>query len=256
MSGAEPSWRMTRVLPPWMVTASDIDVDLPEVQVFLDQVIGRADGRPGVHCRLVEPEAVRVVAVHGDGELAVVWRWRPALSTAAIELPGASICGDDAGPLDAARRALRTEAGLAAEHWTGLGEIVTATGVAAQTVHLYQARHPHRTLRPPRHSPNSVEAFTLPYDIVLAGAIAGPVHDAASLLALWAAEKRRLHGDWTLERDGGPPPPGPRRPLLRDEPPDLDRYGQRPAGSQTRAGRHEHASPERHRRLPWRRPPR
>jgi hypothetical protein len=115
---------------PWTVTGSRLAYTAPGLNLVADQVIHHADGRPGIHHRLLEPDTVRVVAVDTDtdGDLALVWRWHPAIGAPSLELPSATISpaeGDPATidpaedgpagdrPAHAARRALRTDCGLA-----------------------------------------------------------------------------------------------------------------------------------------------
>jgi hypothetical protein len=186
---------------PWTVTGSCLAYAAPGLNLVAEQVIHHADGRPGVHHRLLEPDTVRVVAIDTDGDLALVWRWHPAIGTPSLELPSGTINpaeDDPAGdrPAQAARRALRTDCGLAADTWTSLGVITARTGAAAQTVHLYQAHDPRRVPRPP--TDGHAHPLALPYTIITAGAADGPVTDAASLTALLTAEHHRHRGTWQL----------------------------------------------------------
>jgi hypothetical protein len=120
---------------PWQVTGSRLVYTAPGLDLYADQTLHRADGRLAVRHRLVEPATVRVVAVDTDGDLALVWRWRAGLP--GMELPSADLHPDSADPFEAARRALRHDAGLAAAGWDELGQITVTTGAAAQTVHLF-----------------------------------------------------------------------------------------------------------------------
>jgi hypothetical protein len=194
--------------PAWIVTSSRLAYVAPDMAVFADQVIRRHDGHLTVNHRLVEPESVRVVAIDTAGELALVWRWRAATGAVTLELPSAAVRPEEDGPLETAQRALRADSGLVAGTWTALGNAVIATGAAAQTVHLLQAHDLHRAARPP--GDGSSHPTSLPYPVVVSGGSDGPVVDAASLAALFGAERHRTAGDWQLPAPTVPPPTGSR----------------------------------------------
>jgi hypothetical protein len=213
---------------PWQITRTQLVYTAPGLDLYADQAVRRADGQPAVQHRLVEPASVRVVAVDTEGNLALVWRWRAGLP--GMELPAADLHPDTHTPYDAARRALRQDAGLAAAGWTELGEITVATATAAQTVHLFLAHQPYRAPRPTENG--AAVALRLPYTIIVAGGAAGPVTDAASLTALLTAEQHRRRGDWHLP--GTDPPPAPQTVTLRPAAPHparrpARRRGQRPS---------------------------
>lgn len=188
---------------PWQITGTRLVYTAPGLDLYADQAVRLTDGRLAVQHRLVEPASVRVVAVDGEGNLALVWRWRAGVP--GMELPAADLHPHAHAPFDAARRALRQDAELAAAGWTALGEITVATATATQTVHLFQAHQPYRAPRPV--SDRTAVELRLPYTVIVAGGAAGPVTDAASLTALLTAEQHRLRRDWHLPGDDPPPAP-------------------------------------------------
>jgi len=190
-------------VPPWQTTDSRLAYAHPQFCLFEYQVI-RKDGALDVRHKLVEPAAVRVVAVDQDGLLALIWRWRYALGYPAIELPSAQVePGEE--PLLAAQRALREGCGLAAHRWTSIRKITAATDLAAQTVHLYRGERLYRVPRPAGDGERL--AFALPYDVAVASALSGAIDDAVSVAALLHAEQDRLRGAWELPKIEPPRPP-------------------------------------------------
>jgi len=189
-------------IAPWRTTDSRLIPTHRPVSMFEDQILD-ASGAPRTRHRLVEPDSTRVVAVDGDGLLALVWHWRYPIGYPAIELPSAVVLPGEE-PLTAARRALRDGCGLTAREWTGIGKTTVVTEVAAQMVHLYRAAGVHRTLQPLGDGQRL--PFALPYRVAVAGVAAGAVQEAASVAGLAQAEQRRLDGSWD------PPDARPRRP--------------------------------------------
>jgi ADP-ribose pyrophosphatase len=189
--------------PPWQTTGSRIIYTHPGLCLTEDRIV-RPTGDVDVRHRLTEPAAVRVVAVGGDGELALVWRWRYAVGYPLMELPSA-LLGPGEQPISAARRALRDACGLTAQEWTPIGSATVATEVAAQTVHLFRADRTRRTLRLAADSGEQTP-FTLPYGVAVRIAVTGALDDAAAAAALLHTEHARLAGDW---HPAGPPARSP-----------------------------------------------
>jgi len=190
-------------VPPWQTTDSRLVYTHPRLRLFEDQVI-RRDGRRAERHRLTESDSTRVVAVDVDGSLALIWRWRYALGYPVMELPSAQVEAEEE-PLRAAQRALRDDCGLAAQLWVKIGQVTGTTDVAAQTTHLYRAKGLHRVPQPAGDGERL--AFSMPYGIAVASAVAGAIDDAVSAAALLRAEQHRLSGAWALPEAGRSGPP-------------------------------------------------
>lgn len=96
-------------------------------------------------------DAVAVVALDEQGRIALLRQYRHAVADRLWELP-AGLCdvsGED--PLGTARRELIEEAGLEAEHWRPVIEIVPSPGFSTERVHVYLATGLREVPRPEAH---------------------------------------------------------------------------------------------------------
>ena len=85
------------------------------------------------------PGAVAVVALDDHDQVALIHQYRHPLGKRIWELPAGLVdyAGED--PLEAARRELAEEAGLAAERWSVLVDIATSPGLSDEVVRIYLA---------------------------------------------------------------------------------------------------------------------
>lgn len=93
--------------------------------------------------------AVAVVALNDAGEIAVVEQYRHAVGRRLVELPAGllDMAGED--ELTCAKRELVEEAGLEAEDWSVLVDLVTSPGFAEEAVRVFFARQLREVPRPP-----------------------------------------------------------------------------------------------------------
>lgn len=121
--------------------ASDVIHDSPILTVRGDEVLmpGGTTARRDIIEHL---GAVAVVALRtGDQgeELMLVRQWRQAVRQRLVELPAGILDRLDEDPLAAAQRELAEEAGLRAERWSVLVDLVSAPGFCEETVRVYLA---------------------------------------------------------------------------------------------------------------------
>lgn len=88
------------------------------------------------------PGGVCVVALDGDGMVAMVRQYRFPIGEHLLELPAGKLePGEE--PLPAAKRELSEETGLEADEWRDLGFIYTSPGFSTERLYLYLATGLH-----------------------------------------------------------------------------------------------------------------
>jgi 8-oxo-dGTP pyrophosphatase MutT (NUDIX family) len=148
--------------------------------------ISLPDGGEGVYNVVELPDAVWIVPVTADGQIALLYHYRYPLREWGWELPSGSISPGDT-PQATAQRELLEEAGGTAEDWRHLMTVNTMKGIGTERAHLFLATRV--TLGATHHEPTEVmTVHPLPTPQVIAMAKAGQVADAISILALLLAE--------------------------------------------------------------------
>jgi ADP-ribose diphosphatase len=96
--------------------------------------------RWGEHDReIVEhPGAVAIVAVDGEGKVALVRQRREAVREYLLELPAGTL-EEGESPLESARRELEEETGLTGGTWRELGGFYTTPGFCRERMHVFVA---------------------------------------------------------------------------------------------------------------------
>jgi 8-oxo-dGDP phosphatase len=83
--------------------------------------------------------AVSIAALDEDGNVMLIHQYRHAIGYRIWELPAGLVDRLDEDPLDAAKRELVEEVGLAAEHWSVLVDAACSPGFTDEVVRLYLA---------------------------------------------------------------------------------------------------------------------
>jgi ADP-ribose pyrophosphatase len=83
--------------------------------------------------------AVGVLALDEDDQVTMIHQYRHPVGRRLWELPAGLIDHAGEDPLEAARRELVEEAGLAAEHWAVLVDLTSSPGFTDETVRVYLA---------------------------------------------------------------------------------------------------------------------
>jgi ADP-ribose pyrophosphatase len=104
------------------------------------------------------PGAVAIVAVDGDGMVALVRQRREAARKLLLELPAGTL-EDGESPLESARRELEEETGLTGGSWRELAAFYTTPGFCRERMHVFVAEGVERG----KASPEDDEDLELVY---------------------------------------------------------------------------------------------
>lgn len=135
----------------------------------------------------IQPEAALIVAVTESRTTFLVRQWRHSWNDDAWEVPAGTMEeGED--PLQTARRELVEEAGLEASSWEPLGT-ARATAISTMRFHLFLARRLTRVPRQPEFYEQDMLLRELPLAEALDLAAGGTLQHAASIAALFRADR-------------------------------------------------------------------
>jgi ADP-ribose pyrophosphatase len=135
--------------------------------------------------------AVAVLALDDEDRIVMVRQYRHPLGRRLLELPAGLLDALDEDPLDAAKRELAEETGLAAREWSVLVDVVLSPGYTDEALRVYFARGISETEQPePEHEEADLEVVRMPVADAVAAVFAGEIDNAtavAGVLALSAA---------------------------------------------------------------------
>lgn len=174
---------------PWRTQDSRVVYDNGFLRVREDRVV-QPDGRPGTFAYLDTPwPVVGIVPLTESAEVYLVRQWRYPWKRNSWEIPaGHGEAGES--PLEAARRELAEEVGLAAADWQELGSAFASASLSAR-FHLFLARG----LRPEEqyHVRDSGEADLIarpvPIAEALEAAVDGRIDHGMSVVGLLRAAR-------------------------------------------------------------------
>lgn len=156
------------------------------------------------------PGAVAVLALDEDDRALLIRQYRHPISSHEWEIPAGllDVAGED--PLLAAQRELAEEADVVAEHWAVLVDYFSSPGGLNEALRIYLARGLTAVPDGERHERRGEEAHilhrTAPLDEVVAGVLAGDLHNSTLVIGALAAQRMR-DGGWTSLRPADSPWP-------------------------------------------------
>jgi 8-oxo-dGTP pyrophosphatase MutT (NUDIX family) len=134
------------------------------------------------------PGGAAIVALDAEQRVCLLRQFRHAANGWLWELPAGKI-DDCEPPLATATRELEEEAGVTAQHWESLGDVVSSPGVFTEVVHLFLARDLTRgAARPEEHE--VFETHWKPLQEAVELALSGVLRDGKSIVGILRAAAR------------------------------------------------------------------
>ena len=160
----------------------------------LDELHAPGDDRSFERLVLEHPGAVIVLAVDDRRRAYCLWQYRHPAQRRFVELPAGLLDAEGESSEETARRELREEAGLEAEHWTLLGTTWSSPGISGEVMHFFLARGLRsvdddfeRT-----HEEADMSGDWVPVHDLRAAVLAGDVGDGPLVQALLLADAKGL----------------------------------------------------------------
>ncbi|MEU7874148.1 NUDIX hydrolase [Dactylosporangium sp. NPDC049140] len=151
---------------------------------------------------MVHVGAVGVVALDGEGRVALVRQYRPAVRQVLWELPAGLIDVPGEALVDAAARELAEEADLVAGRWDLLAEVHTTPGCSNEKIRLFLARDvgpkPDGDAYERTHEEADLELHWVDLDEAVTMALSGEITNAACVIGILGAAQARASGWKTL----------------------------------------------------------
>ncbi len=167
---------------PWKTKETRIPYENPWIRIEHHEVINPG-GRDGIYGLVrYKNHAIGIVPVDEDGNTYLVGQYRYALDRYSWEIPEGG-CPVGTATLDTAKRELKEETGLVADHWEQLMEFHLSNSVSDEWGVAYVARG----LRLETAEPEDTEELQLrkvPLKEAIAMTLDGRITDALSILAL------------------------------------------------------------------------
>ena len=153
-----------------------------------DKVI-RPDGAEGIYGVVEMPPSCGIAAIDDRDQIAMVSQWRYTLGKMSVEIPtGGAAHGEM--PLDAAKRELSEETGLAAASWTPLGTIDNSNGVTTDVAHMFLAQQ--LSTGPANQGDEELELHWMNFADAVSSVMAGEITESVSVAAILKTELLRL----------------------------------------------------------------
>ncbi|MEU4805916.1 NUDIX hydrolase [Actinosynnema sp. NPDC023587] len=133
--------------------------------------------------------AVAVAAVDEDGLVTLIHQYRHPLGKRLWELPAGLLDSPGEQPVEAARRELMEEVGLAAAEWVTLVDVAASPGFTDEVVRVFLARglsDVDRELMGEEEA--DLEVRRVPLDDAVAMALAGEIVNGAAVAGVLAAQ--------------------------------------------------------------------
>jgi 8-oxo-dGDP phosphatase len=195
----------------WPVVASEPVHETGRVISVRRDVVAPPGGGEFTRDVVVHPGAVGIVALDDRGRMLLVSQYRHPVGYRLLEAPAGLL--DVAGEphLQAAERELYEEGHVRARDWRVLVDAFTSPGMTTESIRVYLARDLEPVPDGDRHSGEAEEAdmpvVWAPLADVVAGVLAGRVHNAMAAVGALAAWAARHGGGYDALRPADAPWP-------------------------------------------------
>jgi ADP-ribose pyrophosphatase len=138
------------------------------------------------------PGAVAVAALDDHDQVTLIHQYRHPLGGRIWELPAGLVDHAGENPIEAARRELAEEVGLAAERWSVLVDIATSPGLSDEVIRVYLATGlstVHREVLGDEEA--DLVARRVPLEVAVGMVFAGEIVNAPAVCGLLAAHAVR-----------------------------------------------------------------
>lgn len=152
-------------------------------------------GRVATREIVEHPGAVAIAALDADDRIMMIHQYRHAVRRRLWELPAGllDVAGED--PLAAAQRELAEEAGLAAQDWSVLLDIVPSPGFSDESIRVYLARGTTDVGRPAGGDDEEADLVVrwVSMPVAVRMVLAGTIVNATTVAAVLAAHVLAPH---------------------------------------------------------------
>ncbi len=143
---------------------------------------------------VLHPGAVGVVALDENHRVLLVTQYRHPVRRRLDELPAGLLDVDGEPPLEAAKRELAEEAGLAANTWHVLVDTLTSPGMTDEAIRIFLARDVHEVDRDVQeHEEADLTAAWVELDETVRRVLAGDIENAMCVVGVLAADRAVRH---------------------------------------------------------------
>jgi ADP-ribose pyrophosphatase len=154
------------------------------------------------------PGAVGIVAMNDEGKVMMIKQYRHSVGQAIWEIPAGLLDVDGEQALATAQRELAEEAGLQADRWEVLIDLLTSPGMTDEATRIYLARDvtENHDQRSSEDEEADLELEWVDLDEGLRSVLSGGIRNSLAVVGLLAAARARDGGFQNLREQNAPWP--------------------------------------------------
>lgn len=194
----EPAWAKGRPKPPaWRSGPPTMVFDNSWIRVESSEALAPT-GNPALYGVIrFKSLAVAVLPLHDDGAVTLVGQQRFALRDYSWELPEGGVPFDE-DPLEGAKRELREETGLLADHWREILRVQLSNSVTDERGVCYLAAGFREVGREP-DATEALDVVRAPFRQVLDACATGLVQDVMTVASVFRVHHMAVSGELSPE---------------------------------------------------------